>query len=115
MVDAMKVNEKASSTMLAPPRVIQLPAEIEDLEDLACVAFLSVATAWKVPLTIFLYYGVMTQLHERLSYFICLFCREWKMNSRMVLPEVPPPPEHECWILILFILVILDTSCPSCQ
>lgn len=55
MVEAMKVNEKAASSMLAPQRVVPLPSgEGVDLEDLACTAFLSVATAWKVQCCTFL-------------------------------------------------------------
>lgn len=49
MLEAMKVNERAASSLLVPQRVVQLPGGAGlDLEDLACTAFLSVATAWKV-------------------------------------------------------------------
>jgi hypothetical protein len=50
MMEAMKINEKAVQSLLCPKRVVELPAGV-DLEQLACTAFLSVATAWKVCMT----------------------------------------------------------------
>lgn len=52
-MDAMKINERAVYSLLSPSRVVELPGRGDqeqdmDLEDLACGALLSVATAWKV-------------------------------------------------------------------
>lgn len=58
-MNAMKINEKAATSLLSPQRVVHLPdtdsSELFatlDMEELACTALFSVAAAWKVGRTL---------------------------------------------------------------
>lgn len=75
MIDAMKVNEQAANKMLSPSRVVQLPSGELDLEDVACVAFLAVATAWKVYRRLVMPKGKPLSLHTPMLHAV--LCKKY--------------------------------------